>query len=312
MEGFYVSISRRSLVALFVGVASLFPVQTKAGDPPFGYVYTTDTHPQGAWEFEQWATLRTGKSRGNYNLWQLREEVEYGVTNDFQLAGYFNWYSVSANHDKADGTTGGARVPENADPDRRYSATKFDTVALEAIYRLLSPYTDPIGLAVYLEPAIGPDRRELEGRLILHKNFLDDHLVFAANLLVAPEWERQTGNPTADPSDPGSRARWESSVDVDFTTGLTYRLGDGWWAGPEFRNHRVFKGLGFSHPQTSSFFLGPSAHYSQQRWWATLTVMPQLPIAKAYDDESRGEMVHHRNYGEHERAEIRFKAGIAF
>ena len=32
----------------------------RAGDSPFGYLYTADTHPKGEFEFEQWLTARKG------------------------------------------------------------------------------------------------------------------------------------------------------------------------------------------------------------------------------------------------------------
>ena len=284
-----------------------------AGESLFGYVYTTDTHPKGTWELEQWSTLRTGKSQGEYNLLQLREELEYGVTDNFQLSGYVNTYYVNALGDNVDGTTGGPFVPESADPNKRYSAYKFDTVSIEAIYRILSPYADPIGLAVYFEPSFGPNRYELEGKVIAQKNFLDDRLVWAGNLTIAPEWEHETGNPNADPADPEFHARWERSIEVEFTTGVSYRFAPGWFGGLEFRNHNEFEGLQFSKPEHSAFFLGPVLHYGAERWWATLTFLPQLPFAKPYNDENREVTVGHRIFGdEHERAEIRLKFGLLF
>jgi hypothetical protein len=47
-----------------------------AGESPFGYVYTTDTHPKGQREVEQWITRRHGQSRGNFDAWQFRTEFE--------------------------------------------------------------------------------------------------------------------------------------------------------------------------------------------------------------------------------------------
>ncbi len=49
----------------------------------------------------------------------------------------------------------------------------------EAIYRLLSPYKDPIGLALYFELAVGDQETELEWKILLQKNWLEDRLVWA-------------------------------------------------------------------------------------------------------------------------------------
>src|SRR3954469_20997422 len=94
--------------------AALFAGAAAAGESPFGYVYTTDTHPRGTREVEQWLTHRYGQSRGSYDLWQGRTELEYGVTDRLQTAVYLNYASVSALHNRPEGATGpGAFVPDN-------------------------------------------------------------------------------------------------------------------------------------------------------------------------------------------------------
>jgi hypothetical protein len=300
-------------VGLIAGAVIGGASAVQAGETPFGYVYTTDTHPQGRWEFEQWATLRTGKPHGDYSLWQLREEIEYGVTNEFQLSGYLNWLSVDAFRDRADGTTGGAFVPESADRNKRYGSTRFESVSVEGIYRLLSPYKDPLGLALYLEPSWGPDIREIETKLLLQKNFLDDRLVVAGNATLAWEWEHKSGNPESDPGEDDFNARWEKELELEFTVGASYLVAPHWYAGLEFRNHNVYSGHSFANPAFSSFFAGPSVHYTTAGWWATLTVLPQLPLAKAYNDEQRENLVHDRIYSDdHEQMEVRLRAGITF
>ena len=55
-------------LARITGILCLFSALAapgaRAGESPFGYLYTTDTHPKGALELEQWMTLREGKARG--------------------------------------------------------------------------------------------------------------------------------------------------------------------------------------------------------------------------------------------------------
>ena len=68
-----------------------------AGDSPFGYVYTTDTHQKGKREFEQWITQRHGQSQGDFDLWQLRSEIEYGALLTYALVLVpAAWLAISA------------------------------------------------------------------------------------------------------------------------------------------------------------------------------------------------------------------------
>ena len=69
--------------------------------------------------------------------------------------------------------TGGEDVHADHDPTKPFDSYHFESVSFEAIYRLLSPYKDPIGLALYFEPSwrsgngIGmedPAAKELAGR----------------------------------------------------------------------------------------------------------------------------------------------------
>src|SRR5438309_2361925 len=94
--------------SLLFALAALLGLSTtaSAGDSPFGYVYTTDTHGKGQWEIEQWVTQRHGQSRGDYDAWLLRTEVEYGITDKLQTSLYANYGHVSALHNQTGGDTG--------------------------------------------------------------------------------------------------------------------------------------------------------------------------------------------------------------
>jgi hypothetical protein len=283
--------------------AACFAVPALAGDSPFGYVYTTDTHRKGERELEQWITYRRAQSQGDFDLWQGRTEIEYGITDRLQTALYLNYGSVSALHNRPDGTTGpGAFVPDDVDPDARYQRTFFESVSNEWIYRLLSPYKDPIGLALYVEPSLGPDKHELEAKLILQKNFFDDRLIWAANFSAAAEKERFHGE-------------WENEGELEFTTGLAYQFAPRWHAGAEYRRHRGYEGRGFSAAKRvyAANFLGPSVHYGGRHWWITATFLKQLANAKAYTDGAVEDIVGGRFYGEHhERQELRVRMGLSF
>ena len=81
--------SKKYVVASLVLAGSL-SASARADEPLFGYVYTTDLLPKGKWEFEQWITGRYKQSQGRYLGLPMRTELEYGVADNFQIAGYLN------------------------------------------------------------------------------------------------------------------------------------------------------------------------------------------------------------------------------
>jgi len=296
--------SVRAVLLTALGLmASLWTSFAAAGDSPFGYVYTTDTHPKGTWEIEQWVTNRSKQSRGDFDAWEYRTELEYGVTENLQGSFYLNYGQVNAFRNRPDGTTGpGAFVPDDVDPNARYSNRYLESASTEWIYRVLSPYKDGIGLALYIEPTYGPRKRELESRLIVQKNFMQDRLVWAANLIAAQEKERFHGD-------------WEKESEFQVTTGLAYAFLPRWYGGVEYRRHTGFEGYGFSGQkrQYTANFIGPSLHYSRGQWWFTATYLTQLGNAKAYTDEAGADIIGGRMFGEHhERNELRLRVGFNF
>ena len=54
----------------------------------FGFVYTTDLLPQGGKEIEEWVTWRHQKNSGTFDKLEGRTELEYGLTDQLQVALY--------------------------------------------------------------------------------------------------------------------------------------------------------------------------------------------------------------------------------
>ncbi len=256
-------------VTLVLAIAYLADTALAFADEPlFGFLYTTDLLPKGGKEVEQWATLRNRKAGGTFNLWQFRTEASYGVTDNFQASLYANWATFEAERNLTDGTTG---PPEtfaevDCDPYSRCSGTKYVSTSLEGIYRILSPYKDPIGLAVYLEPSIGYNLRELEAKLILQKNFLDDRLVTVMNITWAPEVRWLEGDPDAPPFSGAARSHWDHELDLNVGIGASYRFAANWSAGLELLNEREFAGFDVfsAHRTNVAWYLGPNIHYGDQ------------------------------------------------
>ena len=278
------------VLATFIGVA-LFCIGgvALADEQIFGYLYTPETLPKGAFEFEQWITANFEQSQGDYLNLPMRSEFEYGVTDNFQASIYLNYSYINANRNGVDGTTSGPGVPQNADPLARFEATRWDSVSAEFIYRVLSAYKDPIGFGLYFEPAYGPRESELEGKLLFSKHFLEDRLVLAMNLNFEWEWEKKTGNLLAEePEFPTT----ERESEFELQLGASYLFAPGWRAGVEYRNvyhyvgHTIFSS---SNKEWQAQFLGPNIHYGSKDWWMTLTALMQLTNAKAYNEEYRGE-----------------------
>src|SRR5438046_6980801 len=130
--------------------ALLFAVSTSHGhEAIFSWTYTTDLTPKGHGEFEQCITTRWEKEHGSYSVIDFREEFEYGVTDNFQLAIYLNHHFVHANDDvpaedpahpgkRLPGyyETGGEDVHAGHNPATPFDSYHFESVSLEGIYRL--------------------------------------------------------------------------------------------------------------------------------------------------------------------------------
>src|SRR5258705_10870951 len=90
--------------ALFLVVALCVAAPATAGESPFGYVYTTHTHPKGKRAFEQWITQRHGQSQGDFHLSQFRSGFAYGVNQPLPTAPDLNYRSGNPFHTPPDGT----------------------------------------------------------------------------------------------------------------------------------------------------------------------------------------------------------------
>src|SRR5215470_9673998 len=193
---------KRTLAALCCAL-SLLPAW--ATERYFTYTYEPETMPKGAWEYEQWVTLAAGRDAAvgqeNYRNWQFREELEYGVTDNYTVSLYLNeslenYYNNFAHQNVND--------------------LQFVGVSLENRYMVLNPADHAVGLTLYLEPLIGGSQAEIEERIILGQNVGD--WKWALNLTQETEW---TDN----------FSEFEGEVEVSL--GITRHFGPHWSAGLE-------------------------------------------------------------------------------
>jgi hypothetical protein len=272
----------------------LLPALAHADENYFGYTYGAETLPAGGNEAYLWLTHRTGKGEGHYRADDVQFEYEHGWTDRFQTSVYLTGRA----YDYAGGAIEDEETGEAETLDRNLD---FDGAKVSFKWNLRSPERDGYGLALYLEPEYStlhrPDGEHfkewgLESKLILQKNFLEDQLVTAYNLTLEPEWEQEDGS-------------WERELYVENSVGVSYRFAPKWFVGLESR-------LDMAYPDYSSrefwaWFAGPTLHDGGQKYWATLTWMPQLKGGPT--DADRSTRLH---LEEREQTEVRLKLGVNF
>jgi hypothetical protein len=229
-------------------------------------------------EFEQWITLRTQRSdevgEDNYNLWQLREEFEYGVSDRYSVSVYIN-----------------TSAEKFRDPvaDEDHSNFDFDGISIENRYMVLNPAEHKIGLTLYLEPAFSGSEAEIEEKIIIGQRY--GLWKWAFNLTHATEWEDNLN---------------EVEGEFEGTFGITRDFGNHWSVGLEFRNHNEIPD--YERWENTAFFFGPAINYRQEKWWATLSVLPQI-YGKNFDTPDPDGHSSLELEG-HERVNVRFLIGF--
>src|SRR4026207_1688267 len=102
----------------------------------FTYSYeASSVLPKGGVEFEQWITYSGGKEDGNFSRWDLREELEFGITDRYTTAVYLNFRDTHSDI--------------TADPADDVDEFEFKGVSSEHKFQFLNPHTKPIGLLGY-------------------------------------------------------------------------------------------------------------------------------------------------------------------
>jgi hypothetical protein len=253
-----------------------------ADERRFTYTYEPEVLPRGGMEFEQWVTLRTQRTsgaevkQGNYNLWELREELEYGVTDNYSVSLYLN-------------TAAESYRDFSQDPPADVSRFDFKGVSIENRYMVLNPAEHAIGLTLYLEPRFSGDEAEVEEKILVGQRYGDWKWAF--NISHATEW-----------SDNLNAVEGEIEADL----GVARDLGKNWSLGLEFRNHNELPD--YRIWENTALFVGPVVSYRQEKWWAALTVLPQI-FGANFNGNPGGNS--HLDLEAHERVNIRLLIGIS-
>ncbi len=252
-----------------------------ANERLFTYTYEPETMPKAGWEFEQWLTLRAQRNKTvgqeDFNLWQIRESVEYGVTDNYTVELYLNTKSENFR----DVTTS---------PARDFSKFSFDGISLENRYMVLNPADHKIGLTLYLEPRFSGSEAEIEEKIILGQRF--GKWKWAINLTHATEWADHFQS---------------TEGELEGSLGLARFFHKNWALGLELRDHSEIPD--YKEFENNAVFLGPVLSYRNEKWWAALTVMPQVYGANFTGDPDHNSRLELEG---HERWNVRLIFGFGF
>jgi hypothetical protein len=272
----------------FVAVTLALADIASADEHLFGWVRGAETLPQGHFDAYQFGTLRTGKDAGRYRGWDFDTEVEYGITDKFQVG-----VSVEQHYfDVKD-------VPDLPNMD----TYRFGGIELSGKYRLLSPFKDKVGLAVRLEAGYlwnddvaGLEQEEiyLDPEIILHKNFLDDTLIFHINAGAQFAWGKKPAE------------EYDYEVAYHGAAGVSWRFAPNWFIGFEGHIRAEYPEFDIKKFEHRVVFIGPSLHYGAKNWWATASYGYQV-YGKGIDEPLNG-----KTYAEEARNEFRLKVGLNF
>lgn len=290
--------------SLLLSTAALAAAPAMADENLLGYTSGAETLPKGAKELYQYITLRQDKSQGKYQAVDYKTEFEYGISH--RLTG-----SVAAKAMSID--TSGLLIDGYMPGDRQFGP-RMSGIEAGLKYNFMSPVKDGIGVAMalegsysWLDPHSGRDKDtlNLETKLLLQKNFLDDTLSWATNFGVEATYAKRAA--VADlpdgfewPADP------EMEIELTASTGVAYRFAPNWFVGAEMTYQTEYETeVG---QERWSLFAGPSLHYGAKEWWATLTWYPQLKGGgESFDGQKKG-----LHLIEKTEQEIRFKIGYNF
>ena len=229
------AIWKSPFLVLFLSVLlfSILPaVGAFAGVRHFTFLYEAPTSPPGSIELENTVTWRHGP---NWNDVFMREELEIGITDRFQLG----IYPLDWSHRSNDGL-------------------HYDGGAVEAIYNLSNPVIDPVGISLYQEIAAGRRHFESESKLIAQKNF--GRWILDYNATLEAEWE--------------DRHLEEETGEFQQALGASYEISPRLSVGVEFLHEFVFPDWR-DDEKIRNVFIGPNVSYRRNQWFVTATALAQ-------------------------------------
>ena len=225
------------LSAAVVGgiVATTMLPDADAAERPFVYSYEAKRYVPGSFEMENWVTW---KNDTDFDRLDFRHELEWGITERFQLGFYLvDWRWQERNGE---------------------SESLYHDTAIEGIYNIFNPNEDPIGLSLYGEVAVGEDLLEIESKVLVQKNMGPVSLVY--NLIIESEWEEDGLSEV--------KGEWGN------TLGLGYQINPKFSFGLEALHEMEI--ADWQDTEDSAIYLGPNFSTSVGPAWLTFAGLWEL------------------------------------
>lgn len=247
-------------LGLLTAAVMMYPATAEASDRHFNRTYESAVLNPGAMELEPWTTWRAGRD-AYFSRFDQRLEFEVGVVENLQTALYWNFKAVTADSSVPDATgMGTTRV--------RSSAFEFSGISSEWKYKLSDAVADAVGSALYGEVSIGPAEVELEAKVIVDKQI--GSLLFAANPVFEFEWGM-------------GELETEKEIKTGVAAGAGYFVKPNMVVGVELEQYNKLEHGELEHSRVSA---GPSFAVASDRYWLTLSVLPQILAFKGASPDS--------------------------
>ncbi len=206
------------------------------------YVWSQEykTLPKNTFELEGNTTLKVPDAgRSNANSWEYQGELEYGITDHWNIAHYETW------------KTQNQRGLDDAGVKRKDS-TRYEGFKFETKYRILEKGKLPVDILLYteLETKVRPKHRNLvsENKIIVSKDF--DKFNVTYNQIMESELDR------------GGRTEHE------YTVGMKYEIFSDLYLGVEAKGN-------YWKPSShrNEIGIGPTLAYENRFFWVAAGVL---------------------------------------
>jgi hypothetical protein len=248
----------------------------QAQDRLFTYTYQSTVLNRGQMELESWHTIRTGRE-DFYVRYDNRTEFEVGLGSNLQTAFYLNITSKTT-----------TVTEDSVKSLRTGNGIGFSN---EWKLKLLDPVAHPVGLALYAEIGIGSDELEIEGKMILDKRV--GHFTVAFNGVYEAEFAPDYKN---------NELEWGTEQKLDGYLAFAWSFGNRFHLTQENAFKNILEKGKITH---SALYSGVGFSYSQDKFWANFTVLPQVAAF-------RGATQNGLNLDEYEKIQFRLLFSFMF
>ncbi len=320
------SVSIITVAAGLITTSIAFTQMASAEENLWIYATGTDTRPKGSWELKLGTVARLGKHDSKYSFYDIRPEIEYGVTDKLTVGAelFIFHHDYSTNNPDLQpyfDTQGGA--------GGSFNKTSIGGYELMMKYNVLSPYKDAFGLSFglafdhrgkYRLDGADINQNAVEVTAYFQKNFLDDTLTLAITPKL--EFENRTSGDDVEFVE-------EEEIALDLAIGLSYRVAPKWFVGVEFRHQSDYlspivngeyddpsltpskfglNGFQFGTQHQNGNYFGPTVHYAAKKWWITAGALFQVSGGGSpHSFNANG-----KNWDEHEKAHVALTVGFEF